>query len=437
MTSFYIETFGCKVNQAETGSIAHELKRGGWAFASDIASADCIIINTCTVTGRANMQARQAIRHALRQNPRAVIAITGCYAQTSAQELLDIQGIDYLAGNNCKQELCARLLMDKSAKQSAPVILLTDIAQNQSFAALPFYDLENRTRPFLKIQDGCNAFCTYCAVPYARGRSRSMPQTDVIAHINKLFLGGFKETVLTGIHVGKYGLDLPEETDLAALLELILRETDMPRLRISSIESMEITDRLLDIAVNNPRVCPHWHIPLQSGDDSILARMERPYTRCQFRNTVLQVHELFPAAALGSDILVGFPGENEAHFQNTLELIQELPFTYLHVFPYSVRPNTKAAGFADKIPADAAKKRCQILRKTGISKKTAFYESHLDSVVRVLTESKRDPHSGLLRGFSDNYLPVAFSGSDDLKNSFVNVRIVKLKEADLLGKICE
>lgn len=436
MTSFYIVTFGCKVNQAESGSIAKELKDGGWIFAPDVKSADCVIINSCTVTGRANMQARQAVRHALRENPKAVMAVTGCYAQTSAEELLAIPGIDYLAGNNRKHELCAALLATNRAKNTHPVTLLNDIAQEKKFAALPFYDLENRNRPFLKIQDGCNAFCAYCAVPYARGRSRSMPQPDVIAHINKLYADGFKEVVLTGIHVGKYGHDFTQTTDLALLLKTILAETDMPRLRISSIESMEITDELLDIAVNNDRICPHWHIPLQSGDDAVLRRMERLYNRAEFRRTVENVHKLFPQAAIGSDVLVGFPGEQDANFANTLQLIEDLPFTYLHVFPFSVRPNTKAATFTDKIPADVIKKRCQILRKTSISKKTAFYNSAIGQTVTVLVESKRDAKTGLLKGFSDNYLPLLFAGSDDLKNTIVNVRINELLNTELFGEIC-
>lgn len=435
MISFYIVTFGCKVNQAESGSIAKELKDGGWAFAPDIKSADCVIINSCTVTGRANMQARQAVRHALRANPRAVMAVTGCYAQTSAEELLAIPGIDYLAGNNRKHELCAALLTANGVKNSRPVILLDDIAAEKRFTALPFYDLENRTRPFLKIQDGCNAFCAYCAVPYARGRSRSMPQPDVINHINKLYTDGFKEVVLTGIHVGKYGHDFTQNTDLALLLKSILAETDMPRLRISSIESVEITDALLDIALNDARICPHWHIPLQSGDDTVLQRMERPYKREEFRRTVERIHALFPQTALGSDVLVGFPGEQDAYFANTLQLIEDLPFTYLHVFPFSVRPNTKAATFTDKIPADVIKKRCQILRKTGISKKTAFYASAVGQTVRVLAESKRDPETGLLKGFSDNYLPLLFAGPDDLKNTIVNVRINEIQNTELFGEI--
>lgn len=437
MISFYISTFGCKVNQAESGSIAKELKDGGWALAPDIKSADCVVINSCTVTGRANMQARQAIRHAMRENPKAVIAVTGCYAQTSADELQTIEGIDYLAGNNRKHELCAALLANGSQKNLRPLILHEDIALDRGFTALPFYDLENRTRPFLKIQDGCNAFCAYCAVPYARGRSRSMPARDVIAHINKLYEDGFKEMVLTGIHVGKYGHDLEKSSDLAALLQMILAETDMPRLRISSIESVEITDGLLDIAVNSNRICPHWHIPLQSGDDAVLKRMERPYNREEFRRTVERIHELFPRAALGSDVLVGFPGEQDVNFNNTLQLIEDLPFTYLHVFPFSVRPNTKAAAFTDTIAADVVKKRCQILRKTGISKKTAFYASALNLVVRILAESKRDSKTGLLKGFSDNYLPVMFEGPDRLKNTLVNVRISKLQNTDLFGEICD
>lgn len=437
MLSFYIATFGCKVNQAESGSIAKELKDGGWVAAPDLKAADCIIINSCTVTGRANMQARQAIRHARRENPGAVIAVTGCYAQTSANELLALEGIDYLAGNNRKHELCVALLTNGGKKNPRPAVLHNDIAQDKTFSTLPFYDLENRTRPFLKIQDGCNAYCTYCAVPYARGPSRSMPVYDVIAHINKLIADGFKEVVLTGIHVGKYGHDLVPGGNLAALLKTILAQTEIARLRVSSIESGEITDELLQIAAGNDRICPHWHIPMQSGDDAVLQRMERPYRRAEFRRMVERVHNLFPEAAIGSDVLVGFPGEMDANFANTLQLIEDLPFTYLHVFPYSARPNTKAATFTDKIPADVVKKRCQILRKTGISKKMTFYASALDQVVRVLTESKRDPQTGLLKGFSDNYLPVMFAGSDDLKNTFVNVKINKLQNTELFGEICD
>jgi threonylcarbamoyladenosine tRNA methylthiotransferase MtaB len=294
----------------------------------------------------------------------------------------------------------------------------------------------SRTRPFLKIQDGCNAYCTYCIVPYARGPSRSMPLDTVLEHLSQLNQAGFKEVVLTGIHLGCYGQDLTPQITFNHLLETIDHVQPVARIRLSSIEPMELSDEIIELVAASKIFCRHFHIPLQSGDDTILKRMKRPYSGHDFREKIMKVHTKLPDAAIGADVVVGFPGETDEAFNNTLKLIDSLPISYLHVFPFSPRKNTPAYSFPNRVPERVIKRRCKIVRELGLSKKKKFYSQMIEQRETVLVEETRDRYTGYLKGFSSNYIPVLLDGKNSLKNSLVQTRISEVtSDLKVIGKI--
>jgi threonylcarbamoyladenosine tRNA methylthiotransferase MtaB len=360
------------------------------------------------------MQSRQAIRQAIRSNPGAVVIVTGCYAQTEPDELKKIEGIDLIIGNSEKENIF-EIIKNKFQH--------TDGCSGFIHASATLHGA--RTRAFLKIQDGCDAFCTYCIVPYARGRSRSMPVQSVIENVNSLKKKGYREVVLSGIHLGKYGHDLSQETTLTALLKLINDSCVIDRLRLSSIEPNELTPALIKLAAESDKICHHFHIPLQSGDDWVLKKMHRPYSREYFKNLITGIKESIPDAAIGVDILAGFPGETDEAFHNTYSLIDGLPVSYLHVFPFSPRKKTPAYDFPEQVPSNTIKARCDQMRKLGSSKKAAFYQNAVGTDAEVLIEEKRDEKSGLLKGISSNYLSVHVNGEESIRNRIVKVHIVK------------
>jgi threonylcarbamoyladenosine tRNA methylthiotransferase MtaB len=424
MKSFTIITLGCKVNQCESAALAGLLENAGYRSGAPGNASDLVVINTCTVTGKAAMQSRQAIRRAIRNHPEAGIVVTGCYAQTAPQEIQRIAGVHYIIGHSDKLKIAERV-HPTGSKTAMPAVIRHDIDEQSGFAPFPTVAPEGRTRAFLKIQDGCNAFCAYCIVPYARGRSRSMPTHDVHAHFDRLTKLGLREVVLTGIHLGAYGRDLKPRTSLAALVDSIARNKSELRIRLSSIEPTELDTDLISLmaAHGGASLCPHFHIPLQSGDNDILKRMGRPYDREIFSQTVTDVHGAIPHAAIGADVLVGFPGEDESAFNRTVALVERLPIAYLHIFPFSPRRGTSAASFEPKIQENVVKERCKHLRHLGEKKKARFYNANVGRVVTVLVESVR---SGYARGLSENYLPVVFPVSGYTENSFVRVRIEKV-----------
>jgi threonylcarbamoyladenosine tRNA methylthiotransferase MtaB len=288
-------------------------------------------------------------------------------------------------------------------------------------AALP--PAGSRTRPFLKVQDGCDAFCAYCIVPYARGPSRSVAFQAVLDGVSRLSDQGYQEAVLTGIHLGAYGRDLKPRTSLAELLRAILERPDAIRIRLSSIEPLELTDEIIDLAADSERICRHFHVPLQSGDAQILKRMGRPYSPEGYGGRIARIRSRLPEAAIGADVLLGFPGETEADFANTLTFVEALPLTYLHVFPFSARPGTAAWRLGERVPAERIRQRCSRMRQLGGRMRLAFHRRFLGRRVRVLIEGRRDPQSGLLKGVSSNYLPVLFEGGDDRIHRWVEVLI--------------
>jgi threonylcarbamoyladenosine tRNA methylthiotransferase MtaB len=431
-----IITLGCKVNQCESAAIGRLLEATRWECAKEGDCPDAIIINTCTVTGRAAMQSRQAIRQAIRNHPTARVIVTGCYAQTAADEVLAIAGVDRVLKQQDKMRI-ADLLSSPCAFEDACEKPLPE--SPCTFSALPAVDRPDRTRAFLKIQDGCNARCTYCIVPSARGRSRSMPVQDVHTHLARLGTDGLREVVLTGIHLGAYGLDLQPCASLTELLAGIVEKPQVDRVRLSSIEPTEMDDRILDcVLASKGALCRHFHIPLQSGDNQVLRRMGRPYDREKFAAIIEAIAHRLPDACIGVDVMAGFPGETEAAFLNTHHLIASLPISYLHVFPFSPRKGTPAAAFDQKVPQSVAKERCRLLRVLGAEKRSAFYKKMAGHKLKVLIETAWDEKTGFASGLSDNYIPVKVMDKPVQANTLIDVHIEGVAEdGAVIGKKIE
>jgi len=435
MPTFKINTLGCKVNQSESDQIASELQAGAWKPATNGESSEVVVINTCTVTHKAAMQSRQAVRQAIRGNPNARILVTGCYAQTEPGALAKIGGVQYVLGNADKHRLVELICADQSQAVPGVTTICSDVGQSQPLKSAATAISGSRTRPVLKIQDGCNAGCTYCIVPRARGPSRSLPPDDVIAGVSAMTEAGYLEIVLSGIHLGHYGRDLTPRTSLSELLVRIEQSTVVPHLRLSSIEPLEVTERLIEQMAESPRLCRHFHIPLQSGDDRILQEMRRPYTSEDFKQLVCRIHDRVPDAAIGVDILVGFPGETDAAFDNTYACIQSLPVAYLHVFPFSARPGTPAASYAPRVPSRVIKTRCEHMRRLGNTKRMRFNQQFIGRRIPILIEATRHAATGFLKGISSNYLTVLIDTDAPLGNQIHSVRITGQVENNLLGII--
>ncbi|MBW2438799.1 MAG: tRNA (N(6)-L-threonylcarbamoyladenosine(37)-C(2))-methylthiotransferase MtaB [Desulfobacterales bacterium] len=435
MPTFKICTLGCKVNQSESDTIAKQLQASDWIPADINESSQMVVINTCTVTQKAAMQSRQAVRQAIRANPDARIIVTGCYAQTEPNALEKISGIQYIVGNADKHRIVefSGAALDQRADKT--IIICNEITTSPVFKLAPAAIAVTRTRPIFKIQDGCNAACTYCIVPRARGPSRSLPPDDVIDGIRALSDAGYIEIVLSGIHLGHYGQDLKPETNLSDLLKRIEHASAIPRLRLSSIEPLEMTDELIEQMAESSRLCRHFHIPLQSGDNGILKKMRRPYTADDFKQLIQKIHKRIPDAAIGADILVGFPGENDAAFNTTFECIRSLPVTYLHVFPFSARPGTPAASYTDALSAQVIKERCEKMRRLGNSKRLKFLQGFIGQQLEILVESTRHAATGYLKGLSSNYVTVLIDDNRSLANQLLSVKIADRVDDALLGII--
>lgn len=423
MKRFSIITLGCKVNQCESAAIAYLLEKAGHVSHQGSDSPDIVIINTCTVTGKAAMQSRQAIRRTAREFPEATIVVTGCYAQTAVEEINKIKDVDLIIAHQDKMRIHEIL----TGKGFPAAKIRPYLHKNEPcfFATLPPFIDFKRTRAFLKIQDGCNTRCTYCIVPYARGSSCSMPESEVYHHIRTLGRQGYAEVVLTGIHLGAYGADLSPVSSLTALVKKLTDPPIVKRLRLSSVEPTEVDEDLIDlIDASQGTICRHFHIPLQHGDDTLLHRMGRPYSSQQFAAIVDKIHAKIPHAAIGVDVMAGFPGETQEAFRNTYQLIADLPVTYLHVFPFSPRKGTPAVNFKPKVPERITKERCRALRELGEKKRNDFYRRMIGKKVKMLVETHDD---GIAKGLSDNYVPIKIMGGNVPKNGVVKVRIDRIE----------
>jgi threonylcarbamoyladenosine tRNA methylthiotransferase MtaB len=427
-----VTTLGCKVNQFESAAFLSELGRREAELVPFSGPADVYIINTCAVTARAGAQSRQLIRQALRANPEARLIVTGCYAQVAAQEILEIADSPIcIVGNSCKHLLVEVALAERHCDLE---MHLGNIIEKKDISPLTVTSFgTRRTRAYLRVQDGCNSFCSYCIVPYARGRSRSLPPDRAVAQAETFADQGYREQVVTGIHLGQYGRDLTPATSLLDLLALLLAKKLPVRYRLSSLEPTEITGELLTLMAEAPQLMPYLHIPLQSGDDRILRRMNRRYSAAAFAAVVEKSVARLPEVGIGVDVLVGFPGEDEAAFRNTYSLIESLPVSYLHVFPYSRRPGTPAATMADQVAKADKEERVALLRDLDHKKRTAFYRNHLGSCRQILVEKRKKGR--LLRGYTGNYIPVFCEGDNGLVNQLITVRLEELTADGVLGRI--
>ena len=402
--SVSFKTLGCKLNQSESDAIMAKFQENQYLVRPFGEEVDLTIINTCTVTGRANYQSRQLIRRAGRRNPEASIIVTGCYAQVAPHEIASLPGVSVVAGNMEKECIAAAIRAMASGKNR---ILVGDIYRAREIGRLAVTKFPGHTRAFLKIQDGCNSFCSFCIVPFARGRSRSLPEDEVMDRIAVLRRSGHREVVLTGIHLGAYGQDLRPQANLLHILRNVEEQGTVERLRLSSLGPTEITDGMISLMKDAKIICRHLHIPLQSGDDKILSLMGRNYDAAFFRRLLKTIWEDIPDIAIGTDVMVGFPGEGKDEFGNTVRLIEELPFAYLHVFPYSERPGTRAARLPGRVSQAEKKRRVEILRELGKYKRDAFAKRFKEKKLSVLIETEEDG-AGFMRGFSDNYIEISY-----------------------------
>jgi threonylcarbamoyladenosine tRNA methylthiotransferase MtaB len=433
-------TSGCRQNQFETDIMTDQARTAGLTVVPFTHPAEVYVINTCTVTERADADARRLIRQAIRQNPAGFVVATGCYAQAAPDRIAAIDGVDLILGNVEKMELMRHLRIvawevqdfDRDRPRGAH-IRVGDIGAVRTFEATPAPEQPDRTRPFLKIQDGCDFACTFCIIPAVRGPNRSLPPDRVVEEGQRLAGAGHPEVVLTGINLGTYGWDLRPRTSLSALLQRLLDETAIPRIRLSSLHPHEVKPEMVGLFGTTPRLCRNVHLALQSGDDEILRRMARSYRSRHFRDVVWRLHRAVPGIAIGVDVIVGFPGESEAAFENTRNLLDELPVSYFHVFTYSTRSGTKAAGMPGQVSAEAKARRNRILRQLGEQKFLAFKQSFVGHALRVVVLGERDCETGLLHGVSDNYLSILFGGPDGLRGRLVDVRVEGM---DGRGMLC-
>jgi threonylcarbamoyladenosine tRNA methylthiotransferase MtaB len=427
-----ITTLGCKINQYDSAVIQSRLEQQQHSFVPFDEEADFYIINACTVTDRADWEARQLVRRAKRRNPAARVLMTGCYAQVKPQEVAEVPDVDFVVGLNRLDELL-RFVNQTEPLPAMDRVAVGDVRKERGVPVLGARAFPGHTRAFLKIQEGCNYSCTYCIIPSARGLSRSVPPEEILREVRALAERGFKEIVLTGIHLGGYGHDLSPKLDLTALLEEILEKTPIRRLRLSSLDPREVPERLLRLMAQSETVCPHIHVCAQAGDDRILKQMRRNYDTAYYREIVTKARALLPDAALGSDIIVGFPGESEESFERQMEFFDSLPLTYFHVFPYSIRSGTVAASLPDQVSVTAKKERARKMRELGARKKRDFYKRFLGRRASVLVEADSTPAGGL-RGYSRNYLPVSFYGESARVNEEVDVAIEGFENGSLVGR---
>jgi threonylcarbamoyladenosine tRNA methylthiotransferase MtaB len=428
--TFRVITLGCKVNQFESACLRATLLQAGWLEAPRGGKADASIINTCIVTRRASYQSRQAVRRAIRENPGGLTAAVGCYAVVFPDHFMDIRGLDLVAGNRAKFRLPD--LLQVLEKKDFPHLVPEDLSSPAFPDLLP---VSGRTRAVLKIQDGCDSFCSYCIVPYARGPVRSLDPLRVLENLEALSDKGYREVVLTGIHLGRYGSDLQPPPSLKDLLVLIGRKKLGLRVRLSSLEPKEIGHELIEMVASEAWLCRHFHIPLQSGDNHILEKMNRHYTAKEFRSLVEEIHVRVPLAAIGVDILSGFPGEGESAHLSTCNLVQDLPLSYFHVFPYSPREGTSAWSLPGRVPDRDIRRRTAGLRVLGEEKRRSFYESCVGKTFEVLSEGwEKEGFS--IKGLSDNYVPVVFESSKASQNEMVSVRVDRVDAKTVYGTRC-
>lgn len=515
VASFYVQNFGCRATQADGAAIERQFEERGLDRAPELAEAEIVVLNTCTVTASADQDARAAIRRVHRENPEARIVVTGCYAQRSPEELAALPGVSQVIGNSHKHQLAEiatsgtlspsmtaashgsvfvplRTLLASwdsgqrpysacpersegtndqrlSSSDRRPVFV-SDIFAHTELLAAPVFDAANeRTRPNLKVQDGCDNRCSFCVIPYVRGQSRSLKLDQILQEVNALVAAGYRELVISGINLGRWGRDLEsglgsqlpglrstapadEHTScnvgfsqrpttnhqrLVHLLRAILDRTPLEKLRISSVEPMDWSDEMIALVAASPRIAKHAHVPMQSGSDAVLRRMHRKYRPWHYREKIEKIRAAMPTAAIGADVMVGFPGETGAEFAETRRMIEDLPFTYLHVFTYSARPGTPAADLPNQVPVRVARERNRILRELGEKKKLSFMQSVVGKMVEAITLSRSAATVGgtspvFTEALTDNYLKLRLRGEHE-PNRWVQAKVDRCEDGALVA----
>lgn len=427
MSTFQLLNFGCRASQADGAAIKKQLLESGLEEVGDIAASQVAILNTCTVTARADAEIRQLVRRIHRANPRCRILVTGCYAQRSPAEIAELGGVAWVVGNSHKH-LIADLLRPSLEAPQPPAVLVGEITDEFHFA--PMFP-DDRTRPTLKIQDGCNARCSFCVIPSVRGRSRSLAPEKVVEQVRDLERSGYKEIVLSGINLGSYGRDIDRSITFLGLLERLLEEATIARLRISSIEPMDVSPALIRLLAKEPRLAQHLHIPLQSGCSRILRLMNRRYWPSQYAERILAIHERIPNAGIGADVMVGFPGETNQDHAASAAFIESLPFTYLHIFPYSARPHTPAADLPNQVNGRVARERAQEIRALLTPKRQAFLQAQVGQKLSAITLDESE--TGERVALSSNYLKIVLPGSNLPPNTLLDVQVGRVHEGLLFG----
>jgi threonylcarbamoyladenosine tRNA methylthiotransferase MtaB len=445
---YFVQNFGCRATQADGATLERQLATRGMAPASSATSAELVVLNTCTVTAAADQDARASIRRIHRENPDARIMVTGCYAQRAPQEIAALPGVTWVVGNSHKHhvaEIATRqnykaetplqnFVTLESVALSAPAFTLVgDIFAHTELIAAPVFagdSIAEKTRPNLKVQDGCNNRCSFCIIPSVRGQSRSMHMERVIEEANALVSADYREMVLSGINLGRWGRDLLPQQRFEQLVRALLEHTGIEKIRISSVEPMDWSDELIALVAQSPRIAKHAHVPLQSGSDRILRQMHRKYRPWHYVEKIRKIHEAMPDAAIGADVMVGFPGETDELFEESRSFIERLPFTYLHVFTYSSRPGTPSAAMADQVPVHVARERNRILRELAAEKNLAFRKRFIGQTLEAIT--LQSGGEGWTEALSDNYLKIRLAGKHEA-NNILRVEVTELSEEILIA----
>jgi threonylcarbamoyladenosine tRNA methylthiotransferase MtaB len=437
---FFVQNFGCRATQADGAEIEQQLRGRGLSRAVSFTQADVVVLNTCTVTSAADQDARAMIRRVHRENPGARILVTGCYAQRAPREVASLPGVTWVLGNSHKHQVGDVVTsnnfisLEKVMLTAPPFTTTGNLFAHTDLTAAPVFtgtDPGSRTRPNLKVQDGCNQGCSFCIIPQVRGQSRSIPLERAVTEAQALARAGFREIVLSGINLGRWGRDLAPPGRFEQLLRALLEHTDMEKIRISSVEPMDWSDELIELVAGSCRIAKHAHVPLQSGSDKILRRMHRKYRPWHYAERIRKIREAMPEAAIGADVMVGFPGESDELFEQSRSFIDHLPFTYLHVFTYSPRPGTPAAGLPDQVPAAVARERNRVLREIGAKKNLEFREGFRGKTLAAITLQRADATYGT-DALSDNYLKIRVAGEHPA-NQWIKVKVGEIGSEDMIG----
>ena len=425
MKTVAFHTLGCKVNLYDTESMMQLFQNSGYQIVDFKDQADVYVINTCTVTHEGARKSRQIVRQAKKRNPSSVVAVVGCYVQVAQDEVLQIEGVDLISGTKSRHRLVE--MVEAATKAKKPLNIVGKMEEFEEFEELPIESYKGRTRASIKIEDGCNQYCSYCIIPYARGPVRSRKPSNVFSEVTKLVESGVKEIVLTGIHLGAYGSDTGAEMNLVELLNLLISIPGLARIRLSSIEITEIDDQLLSLIISEKKICPHLHLPLQAGSNQVLKKMNRPYTTEEFQERVEFIRGQIPDIAITTDVMVGFPGETERLFQETYEFVKKINFAQLHVFKYSKRKGTPAAEMKDQVSSQDKNERSQRLRQLGNQLTKEYNQKFIGKIVSALIEEELDLSTKMLTGVTSNYIRVYLTGNlIEMKGKIIPVKLFKL-----------